>query len=177
MSDKKSLKFHIIFWFSTLLLLAMDQFTKYLAAIHLKNQPATPLIENIFSLQYLENRGAAFGIMQGGKVFFIILTIIFLFLAFWIYCRLPLTRRNYPIYVILSLFLAGAAGNFIDRVTMNYVIDFFYFELINFPIFNVADIYVTCGAILFFITFLFFYKEKELEELWNQIFPFRKGNS
>ena len=154
MSDKKNLKFHIIFWFSTLLLLAMDQFTKYLAAIHLKNQPATPLIENIFSLQYLENRGAAFGIMQGGKVFFVILTIIFLFLAFWIYCRLPLTRRNYPIYVILSLFLAGAVGNFIDRVTMNYVIDFFYFELINFPIFNVADMCLTFGVIIVIIALI-----------------------
>ena len=71
----------------------------------------------------------------------------------------------------MSLFLAGAMGNFIDRMTQNYVVDFFYFEWINFPIFNVADIYVTCGTILFLIMFLFFYKEKELEEMGREIFP------
>ena len=71
---------------------------------------------------------------------------------------------------ILVLLTAGALGNLIDRLRLNYVIDFFYFELINFPIFNVADIYVTVGMALLLILVLFYYKEEELEVLW----PFRK---
>ena len=78
---------------------------------------------------------------------------------------------------MLSLLLAGAAGNFIDRITRNYVVDFFYFEWINFPIFNVADIYVTCSIVLLLIFFLFVYKEDDFELLWSQIFSSGKGNS
>lgn len=174
---KKDIKFHIIFWVSTFLLLVLDQFSKYLAIIKLKNQSAIYLINNVFCLQYLENKGAAFGIMQGKKVFFVLMTLIFFALVTWIYYRLPLIKKNYPIFIILSLFLSGAAGNFIDRIMQNYVVDFFYFELINFPIFNVADIYVTCGTILFIICFLFIYKEKDFEELSTQIFPSKKGKS
>ena len=125
--------------------------------------------------------------MQGQKVFFVLITLVFLFLVFWIYHCLPADRRFYPVYVTMMLLLSGAVGNFIDRIFRNYVVDFFYFELINFPIFNVADIYVTCGAALFFIVFLaltgwvdspivfiFVYKEEDVNEMGRLLFPWKK---
>jgi signal peptidase II len=69
---------------------------------------------------------------------------------------------------------SGAIGNFIDRVSQNYVTDFLYFSLINFPIFNVADIYVTVSVLLFVILLLWYYKEEELNQLSAQLFPRRK---
>lgn len=176
MIEKKRIYFHLIFWGSTLVLLFLDQWTKQLALLHLKGKQAFSIIDNVFCLQYLENRGAAFGIMQGKKIYFVILTLIFFAVIFWLYHKLPANKHYYPIYVIMSLFLAGAAGNFIDRITYEYVIDFFYFELINFPIFNVADIYVTCGTALFFIFFLFYYKEEDLDILSSRVLPHRKTN-
>ena len=68
--------------------------------------------------------------------------------------------------VILLLFVAGAIGNLIDRICQNYVVDFFYFKLIDFPIFNVADIYVTVAAIMFIVLCLFYYKEEDFEFLF-----------
>lgn len=71
-----------------------------------------------------------------------------------------------PLRVIAVLFLAGAAGNFIDRVRQGFVVDFFYFSLINFPIFNVADIYVTTATIALIVFILFYYKEADLERIF-----------
>lgn len=167
----KKLYFHLIFWIGTVILVLLDQWSKHLAVIHLKDQPSVSIIPNVFCLEYLENRGAAFGVLQGQKGFFVLITLVFFAAVCWIYVQLSAKKRHIPVFFIMSLFLAGAAGNFIDRMIQNYVVDFFYFELIHFPIFNVADIYVTCGTILFLLMFLFFYKEKELEEMGQEIFP------
>lgn len=171
--DKK-LYFHLIFWIGTAILLLLDQWSKHLAVVYLKDQPSIPIIQDVFCLQYLENRGAAFGVLQGQKSFFIVMTIVFFAVICWIYLRLSAKKRHFPVFFLISLFTAGAAGNFIDRMTQNYVVDFFYFELINFPIFNVADIYVTCGTILFLILFLFYYKEEDIEQMGQEIFPHMK---
>ena len=93
--------------------------------------------------------------------------VLFLIYAFG---RIPAEKRFYPLHAICITLFAGAVGNFIDRVVHNYVIDFFYFSLIDFPIFNVADIYVTCAVVLFVILFLFYYKEAELDRLSVLIF-------
>ena len=81
-TGKKSLGFHLIFWLGSVCLLLLDQWTKYLACIHLKDRIPVSVIEDVFCLQYLENRGAAFGILQGQKVFFVLITLVFLFLVF-----------------------------------------------------------------------------------------------
>ena len=153
---------YIITILSTAVLLFLD---------HLKGQAAIPIIKNVFELQYLENQGAAFGIMQGKKTFFVIGTLIFLVIVVILYHNIPLTKRFTPIRIVAVLIVAGAIGNMIDRVVHQYVIDFFYFKLINFPIFNVADIYVVVACILFILLMLFYYKEEEL----GQIFPFMKS--
>lgn len=162
---------YIITILSTAVLLFLDQIAKYLAVLHLKGQATIPIIKNVFELQYLENQGAAFGIMQGKKTFFVIGTLIFLVIVVILYHNIPLTKRFTPIRIVAVLIVAGAIGNMIDRVVHQYVIDFFYFKLINFPIFNVADIYVVVACILFILLMLFYYKEAEL----GQIFPFMKN--
>lgn len=155
-----------------LLLIYFDQFTKYLAVVHLKDQPSFPIIKNVFEFNYLENRGAAFGIMQGRIQLFIPLTIIMCALFIFLYLKLPYEKKFSPLRIILCFIFSGAIGNFIDRITLGYVIDFLYFKLIDFPIFNVADIYITCSAFIFAFLIFFYYKEEDLDKI--RLFKSRK---
>ncbi|MCD7884952.1 MAG: signal peptidase II, partial [Lachnospiraceae bacterium] len=132
----------------TLLLLAADQITKYFAHTYLAGTYGFSLIQGIFELYYLENRGAAFGILNDCQFFFIIIALIIAALAIYVYVRLPLDRVFYPLRFVCILITAGAAGNMIDRIVRGYVVDFLYFSLIDFPIFNIADCYVCIGAVL-----------------------------
>ena len=150
---------------SILLLLAVDQFTKFLASTYLKGGHSIVLISDVFQLQYLENRGAAFGLMQGMKIWFVIGTLLMLGVIIAIYVKSPMDKKYGWARLVLLLLTAGALGNLIDRLRLDYVVDFFYFELINFPIFNVADIYVTCGMVLLVLLCFFYYKEEDLEKL------------
>jgi len=156
------MRYNLIGLLAAALLTVLDQWTKQLAVLHLKNKAAFVIWEGVFELRYLENRGAAFGILQGKKAVFLVCTLIILGLIAFYYNRAPLTRRFHPVRIIGVLLAAGAVGNMIDRVSNSYVVDFLYFRLIDFPIFNVADCYVTVGAILLAVLFLFFYKEEEL---------------
>mgnify|MGYP002673070372 FL=1 len=153
---------------AAVLLILLDQFTKMLAVAHLKDQPANVLINGVFELRYLENRGSAFGMMQNKLIILIPVTVaVTVFILYLFFKKLPATRHFFWLNAIAILFFAGAIGNFIDRVRQGYVVDFFYFSLINFPIFNVADIYVTVAAFLLIFLCLFYYKEEDFE----QIFP------
>jgi len=141
----------------------VDQFTKWLAIEHLKDQPSISIIEGVFQLLYLENSGAAFGIMQGQQSILIVVTFIILALIILVYSKIPHTKRFYPMRICAVLLVAGAVGNLIDRIRWGFVVDFFYFYLIDFPIFNVADSYVVIACILFAILVIFYYKDHELE--------------
>ena len=120
----------------------------------------------------LENRGAAFGIFQGQKTFFIITTLLLLSAALYFYIRLPYTKRFAAFRICTVLVAAGGIGNMIDRLCNNYVTDFFYFELIDFPVFNVADIYVVLAMCLFCYLAFFYFKEEDY-----QYFTFRGKKS
>lgn len=165
---KTSTKYLVRVSISVILLILLDQITKFLAVAHLKDQPAILLIRGVFELQYLENRGSAFGMMQGARIFFIIITIVLFILVCAVYARIPKEKLYLPLRVTAVLFLAGAAGNFIDRVRQGFVVDFFYFSLIDFPIFNVADIYVTAATAALIISILFYYKESDLERIFSK---------
>ncbi|MDO4556994.1 MAG: signal peptidase II [Lachnospiraceae bacterium] len=150
---------------SVLILVLFDQLTKFLADTYLNGQKAVAVIPDIFELTYVENRGAAFGIMQNFQLVFIIVTAVIVFGICLLYCRMPSTKRFFPAKCCLVFLIAGAAGNWIDRVKAGYVIDFFYFKPINFPVFNVADIYVTVSIILLALLILFYYKEEEFDQI------------
>ena len=142
---------------------SIDQYTKYLAVTHLMEKPM-PIVDGVFELHYLENRGAAFGMLQNKQWFFLIITVVLLVFIAKLYIKLPRTKRVIPLRIAMIFITAGALGNMVDRIRLNYVIDFLYFKLIDFPIFNVADIYVTVST--FFVAFLilFYYKESEFDE-------------
>lgn len=147
------------------LLISVDQYAKFLAVAHLKGQDAIPLIRGVLEFNYLENTGAAFGMLQNQKVFFIFVAVVILGAIAFIIFKLPDKRKYTVIHILLVMIAAGAIGNMIDRIRLNYVVDFIYFVLINFPIFNVADIYVTVATAVLIIMLLFVFKEKDLEFL------------
>lgn len=148
-----------------LLLLALDQFSKYLAITKLKDKPANVLIDGVLELNYLENRGSAFGLLQNQKVFILFMGFVFLAVVLFFLFKMPEDKKYRPIHVCLSAVIAGGIGNMIDRFRFDCVVDFISFVLIHFPIFNVADCYIVVAVILLFILFLFVYKEKDLEFL------------
>lgn len=144
-----------------LFLIGIDQLVKYLTVINLKGNPPIIIFDKIFQLTYVENRGAAFGMLQDKRVLFIILTFIFLLFGFYFLFKLPKTKRFLPLKYTVILLIAGAVGNFIDRFRFGYVVDTFYFNLIDFPVFNVADSYVVVSSIILAWLLLFYYKDEE----------------
>jgi len=148
-----------------IILLAFDQYTKYLAIMKLKDNPAYVLIDGVLQLQYLENRGSAFGMLQNQKYFILFVGIVFMTVIFFFLFKLPQQKKFCPMHIILSCIIAGGIGNMIDRIRFDYVVDFIYFVLIDYPIFNVADCYVVCATIALAIMLLFVYKEQDLEFL------------
>lgn len=187
--DKKIVKCTFVSVIVTIFMIFLDQITKWLAVMHLKDKPPFIIWKDVFELHYLENQSAAFGVdllsilqkivqfqyfvdhpdvfLKVRMCFFTVLTILVVILFIVMYYRIPWEKHFAWIRIILLLFVAGAIGNLIDRICLNYVIDFFYFKLINFPIFNVADIYVTVAAALFIFLCLFYYKEEDFERLFH----------
>ena len=144
------------------LLIVADQYTKALAVVMLKDKPAIPIISGILEFNYLENRGAAFGMMQNQKIFFIFVAVIILGCIIYMLVKAPAQKKYMILHILLVFIAAGAIGNMIDRLSLNYVVDFIYIKAINFPIFNVADIYVTVSTILLAIVLIFVYKDDDL---------------
>ena len=155
------------------LLIALDQWTKYMVLLRVKPIDSIPLIPGILSFTYHENRGAVWGIMQGQIPVLIVTTVIILTVVLWIYSRIPDTKKYRWLHFIAVLVIAGAIGNFIDRLFRHYVVDFIYFELIDFPIFNVADMYVVIAAFLLIFVSVFIYKEDSDFDFLNP----KKGGS
>lgn len=141
----------MIYVFITLILISADQYTKHLAANNLVDNSIN--IFNWFKLTYVENSGAAFGMLAGKQTFFIVLTagVLVVFSAYVINHRLEFNTLE---KIALTLFFSGAVGNFIDRLMNAYVIDFISVRLFNvydFPVFNLADTYISISAVLFII--------------------------
>jgi len=143
-----------------LVLLAIDQFTKYLAVTYLKPIREIVLIDGVFSLLYHENSGMAFGLFQDGRWFFVVLTVVALGFFIYYYISLPKTRYHDKMRFFLLMFMGGALGNFVDRVMHGYVVDFFFFSLINFPVFNMADVFLTIAVFCLAFIMLFIKEPK-----------------
>lgn len=143
---------------TAILLIALDQGTKLWAVKSLERIGEIPIIEGVFNLRYVENTGAAFSILQGKTAVLTIIPIIACVVIIYVLVSKKIKSKLGTWGI--SLILAGAVGNLIDRVFRGAVVDMFDFELINFPVFNVADICVTVGAVLFFIYAIFFYDNK-----------------
>ena len=112
-------------------LLVFDQFTKHLAVVHLKGQAPYVLIDGVLELQYLENRGSAFGMLQNQKVFILFVGIVFLAVLLFFLLKLPEQKKFRIVHILLAVIIAGGIGNMIDRFRLDYVVDFISFVLIN----------------------------------------------
>lgn len=145
----------------------VDQITKRLAVEHLKGQDAFVILKNVFQLEYLENRGAAFGMLQNQRIFFLLSVVVITIVVIIFYMRVPMERKYLPLRICAVLLIAGAFGNCIDRLVLGYVVDFFYFKLIDFPVFNVADIYVTVAVAILIVLLFFYYKEEDLDRVFH----------
>lgn len=146
-------------------LLVIDQLTKYWAITKLKDNEPIAIIKNVLELNYLENRGSAFGMLQNQKVFILFVGFVFMALILYFLIKLPDDKKYNLLYILFAGIIAGGIGNMIDRFRFDFVVDFISFVLIHFPIFNVADCYIVVCVILLFIMFMFVYKEKDLEFL------------
>ncbi len=147
------------------ILVIADQLTKHLAVVRLKNQAAYNLINGILEFNYLENRGAAFGVLQNQKYFFVFVALIFIGVIVFVLIKVPTQKKYYSLNILLVMIAAGAVGNMIDRVRYDYVVDFIYLVCIQFPIFNMADIYVTTATMILVFQILFVYKTNDFNFL------------
>lgn len=153
----------LLFILFSAILVGIDQISKHLAVTYLANGTTVELIPNVFELHYLENRGVAFGMLQDMRWVFIPVSLVMMALLIALLVRSPMRKYGFFRFCCY-LCLAGAVGNLIDRAVLGYVVDFLYFKLIDFPIFNIADCYVVISTILFCVYFLFF-TDKSLAEL------------
>lgn len=155
------------------ILITLDQWTKALAVDKLKDQAPFVIWDGVLEFHYHENRGAAWGIMQGKQVFFYVLTVAFCLLLFYEIYRLYKNVRYTPLIYIFTMLFSGTVGNFIDRISLQYVVDFIYVKIINFPIFNLADCYITVSVVLLMVLIFFAFSDEEFDE----IFPFLKSKN
>lgn len=130
------------FWAAVLSLIGLDQVTKWVIRQNLALGESIPVIPSVMSFTYIENPGAAFGILAGSRVLFIVLALALLTLLVWY--RSQLAKQYLLLDGAAVLIIAGALGNLLDRLVKGSVTDFFDFHF--FPIFNIADIAVTCGV-------------------------------
>ncbi len=161
MNKSYRLKSNVFALLGIVLFVLIDQFTKHMAVLYLKNSAGISLIPGVFRLYYLENTGAAFGALKGQQIFLIGISIVAFFLFVFFYQKLPFNKQFRLFRICLSVLAAGALGNMLDRILHHYVIDFLYFELIDFPVFNVADCYVCVSMVVLIILILFYYKEED----------------
>ncbi|HHU72650.1 MAG TPA: signal peptidase II [Clostridiales bacterium] len=166
----KQHKRHLIYF---LILVSLDLLTKLWAKTTLRSNGPYDIIPSVLKLQYHENSGAVWGILQGKASLLSVFTLIILAALVYVYFQIPKEDKFNLLKLIFVAIGAGAVGNMIDRFSYGYVIDFIYFELINFPIFNVADSYITVSSILIIILGIFYYKEEDLAFLDNM---FKKRN-
>ena len=129
LTAKKKL-FLAIDFIAIILLVILDQFTKRLAVLHLMDKDSIVLIPGWLELTFLKNRGAAFGILQDQKVFFVMIAIMILLVIAYVLFQLPLEKKYTYLQIILVMIASGAAGNMIDRIANDYVVDFISFVML-----------------------------------------------
>lgn len=137
---------------------AADQLSKLWILNHIALYDHIPAIPGLFRLTYVQNTGAAFSMFEGMQGMFLVIFAAFTFLVVW-----DLWKKKMPFTVFerwcVAAIYAGGVGNLIDRLRFGYVVDMIETEFIRFPVFNVADSFITCGCILLLVHLFFFNKD------------------
>ena len=146
---------------AAVLLVTVDQITKYIALTQLKPIGSVTFIDGFMDFTFVENRGAAFGIFSGKTWLLLAISIIICAVLVWAMTKMPKTKEYRKLRVTFVLILSGAVGNIIDWALRGYVVDFFEFTFIKWPVFNMADIYVVVGTIVMAVIIMFFMKDEK----------------
>ena len=160
---EKKIKIMFLPIFFVALLTSIDRLTKFIIKSKFVLFESKEVIKDIFSITYIHNEGAAWGVMQGRRIFFLILTSLVVVGCFYILYNIIGNHKYFMLTICIVTLISGAIGNMIDRFKYGYVIDFLDFKLINFPVFNVADIYVTVSMFFVLILMIFVYKEEDID--------------
>jgi len=168
MNVNNKIKIYFIPIIAISLLIALDQLTKFIISSKFELYESKPIIKGVFSITYVQNKGIAWGMLEGKRVLFLISTITILILLFALYINIANKSKFILMRIGLVVLIAGAIGNMIDRIKLGYVIDFLDFTLIDFPVFNLADIYVVLSMIYIIILLFFKYSNEEFDEMFSK---------
>lgn len=163
MISKGKIKIYILPIVCIAFLTAIDQLSKFIIQGTFQLYESKPIIRDVFHITYIQNTGVAWGLFKGGRIIFLIVTLLALVFCGYIYMNISGSKKYKGVKVCLIFLVSGAIGNMIDRIKLAYVVDFLDFTWIDFPIFNIADIYVTCSMIVLIILCIFVYKNEDLD--------------
>lgn len=173
---KKVLIRYILPVLGVIAVVLLDQWTKYLTVTQIGEHGRVVLIDGIFELVYVKNYGMAWGLFQNKQWLFIIMTPIVLGAVIWQYVKMPFEKRFIEFRIMEVMIAGGAIGNLLDRMFrgefgQGHVVDMFYVSAINFPVFNVADSFISVGFVLMVVYTIFKYTDEDFERM----FPFWKA--
>ena len=149
----------------TIILAAIDQLTKYLVVQNIELHKEIPVIGDAVVLTYIRNTGTAWSLLSGKTVFLLIITIIVCLLLIYVYHNIVEEDGFGLVRFLIMAIMGGAIGNMIDRIRLKYVVDFIYFKIIKFPVFNFADICVTVSIFLLLFICIFKLKSEDVDIL------------
>jgi len=142
---------------------ALDQITKYLVVQQIPLHGTVPVWDGVFHLTYTQNTGAAFSSLEGQHWLFALVLLVFMGFIIWEFPKKRMGFTTLERWMVVAIF-AGGLGNMIDRVRLGYVVDMIEVDFMNFAVFNVADIFITCGCFLLIVHLIFFNKAFWKEE-------------
>ena len=145
------------------LIVAADQYTKYLTVANIALSQEVAFLPGLLRFTYVRNYGAAFSSFQGQQWLFALIFMVFTALILWEYFKKPMGFTTFERWCIAAVY-GGGLGNMIDRVRLGYVVDMIETEFMTFPVFNVADCFITCGCIALMVSLILFNKEFWKEE-------------
>ena len=143
--SKKNMQF-LFYCLLAALIVAADQWTKYLVVENIPLYAYAKAIPGLFHFTYVQNTGAAFSALEGMQWLFVLIFAVLTMAILWEYFKKPMAFSPFERWCIAAIY-GGGLGNMIDRVRLGYVVDMIATEFIEFPVFNVADCFITCGCI------------------------------
>ncbi len=135
-------------------IVGLDQFTKLLVVQNFALYEQKQAIDGLFYLTYVRNTGAAFSVLQGMRWLFLVIFLLFALAIVWEFTKNCLGLTTFERWCVVAIF-GGGLGNMIDRVRLGYVVDMIALDFMEFPVFNVADCFITCGCILLMVHLVF----------------------
>ena len=176
---RKVIMCYILPFLAVLGIVGLDQWVKQWTVANLSVGERIPLIEGVFEYTFVKNEGMAWGLFQNMQWLFVVVTPIVLGIMLYFYIVVPKEKRYIPALAAEIMLFGGAIGNLLDRMfrgeqfSQGYVVDMFYVKLIDFPVFNVADCFISISFIMLVILVLFIYKEDDFDKM----FPWKKGKA